>query len=96
VKKRSNRGALRADTTVAPVGDPRREIYVRELPKCCLRALKAAVLSGPAERDGVREQAFDCECGKSWLVASSLDERVLERFVASGRRDGFGGGPSAA
>jgi hypothetical protein len=93
VKKRS---ALRADTTVAPAGEPQREVYVREIPTCCIRSLKEAALR---EAVGARRSlALDCSCGRSWWITSSLDERILERFVTHGgpRAGGVGDGPSAA
>jgi hypothetical protein len=94
VKKK---GALRADTTLAPVGEVEREVYVRSLPACCLRSFKTAALSDSGDR---RRLAFDCSCGMRWWITSSLDERVLERFVThGGPRVGSGGadhGPSAA
>lgn len=87
------RGALRADTTVAPTGEPRREVYVREIPTCCIRSLKEAALSETGER---RRLALECpSCGRSWWITSSLDERILERFVTHGGPRA-GDGPSAA
>lgn len=90
---------MRADTTVAPAGEPQREVYVREIPTCCIRSLKEAALR---ESAGARRSlALDCSCGRSWWITSSLDERILERFVTHGgpRASGAGGvgnGPSAA
>ena len=77
--------ALRPDTTLAPVGKPQDEVYVRGLPACCLRTFKEAVVEGDTERF----LELTCSCGRSWNVMSSLDERVLERFVTcAGRRVG--------
>jgi len=92
VRKKS---ALRADTTVAPAGEPLREVYVGELPRCCLRSLKEEVLG---ESGGQRLLGLACSCGKNWWITSSLDGRVLERFVTHGgpRVGSAGDGPSAA
>lgn len=90
------RSALRPDTTVAPAGEPHREVYVREIPTCCIRSLKEAVLGTPQDR---RSLGLECSCGREWWITSSLDERVLERFVTHGGprvNGGFGDGPSAA
>ncbi len=73
--------ALRPDTTLAPVGEPEAEMYVWGLPGCCLKAFKEAVVGTPHER---RLLELECSCGKSWHVTSSLDERVLGRFVTHG------------
>lgn len=92
----SRKRSLRPDTAFAPVDEPRREIYIRELPACCLRSLRGAVMAEiPAER---RRLTLDCECGESWRVTSSLDERVLGHFVthAGSQAGGAGYGPSAA
>lgn len=90
------RRRLRADTTLSPVESPAEESYVRELPVCCLRSFKVAV-SGEEEPER-RLLSFDCGCGRSWRVTSSLDSRVLERFVVHGgpRVCGSGGSPPAA
>lgn len=90
------KSALRADTTLTPEGEPEKEIYVRELPLCCLNSLKVAVRKEPEE--GRRLLALGCSCGRRWIVTSSLDERVLERFVthAGPRVRGANDGPSAA
>jgi len=86
--------SLRADTTLSPVGRPREEIYVGALPACCLRSFKEAALAERAER---RALELGCGCGRSWWVTSSLDERILDRFVThGGPRVGAGEGPSAA
>ena len=89
------RGALRADTTLAPMGEVECEIYVQALPACCLRAFKMAALANSGDR---RQLALECECGRNWWITSSLDGRVLERFVTHGgpRVGGSGHGPSAA
>lgn len=78
--------ALRPDTTLAPEGRPQDEVYVRGLPVCCLGSLKQEILArrgvGP---DGRRLLGLDCgRCGRGWVVTSSLDERVLGRFVTHG------------
>ncbi len=75
-------GTLRPDTTLAPVGEPEAEIYVRRLPGCCLRSFKAAVVAKLGEDRRLLE--LRCSCGRAWHVTSSLDERVLERFVTHG------------
>lgn len=77
MKKKS---ALRPDTTLIPASLAERqgEIYVRQLPVCCLRTLKETVL---AELPGRRLLTLDCSCGRNWRITSSLDERVLDRFV---------------
>lgn len=86
------KGALRADTTLAPAGEVEREVYVQAIPACCLRSFKAAALADVGER---RRLGLDCSCGRSWWITSSLDERVLERFVTHGGPR-VGNGPSAA
>ena len=97
---KKSKSSLRPDTAFVPAGEPWREIYIRELPVCCLRSFKAAVM---AEAPGGRRRlALDCGCGRSWLVTSSLDGQVLDRFVthagpqAGGAGHGAGHGPSAA
>ena len=78
---RKSRSALRPDTALVPVGEPEKEIYVWSLPACCLRSFKEAALAEPGER---RSLGFGCACGRSWHITSSLDERVLDRFVTHG------------
>ena len=78
---RKGRSALRPDTALVPVGEPEKEIYVWSLPACCLRSFKEASLAGAGER---RRLELGCACGRSWRVTSSLDERVLDRFVTHG------------
>ena len=80
------KGALRPDTTLAPVGRPEDEIYVRGLPVCCLGSLKEEILARPGgSTDERRLLEMRCGvCGKNWLVTSSLDDRVLDRFVTHG------------
>ena len=73
--------ALRPDTALFSVGDPKKEIYVWSLPACCLRSFKEAVMAGAGER---RWLELGCACGRSWRVTSSLDERILDRFVTHG------------
>jgi hypothetical protein len=84
--------SLRADTTLAPVGEPEAEMYVRGLPACCLRSFKEAVVRG----DERRLPELRCECGRDWRVTSSLDERVSERFVMHGGARVRGGSHPAA
>jgi hypothetical protein len=71
---------LRPDTTLTPVGKPEKEVYVRELPVCCICSFKEAIL----EADDRRLLELQCSCGRSWHVTSSLDSRVLARFVLHG------------
>ena len=75
------KSALRPDTTLAPVGEPEEEIYAWSLPACCLRSLKEAALAEAGER---RRLELGCSCGRKWWVTSSLDERILSRFVTHG------------
>lgn len=86
------RPALRPDTALAPAESPHSESYVRELPVCCLRYFKAEVADGHSER---RLLSLECECGRSWRVTSSLDEKVLSRFIVHGGPRA-GGSPPAA
>jgi hypothetical protein len=79
-QKNRKKEALRPDTTLAPIGRPEAEVYVRELPACCLRSFKEAVLG----TDTRRLLELRCSCGRGWHVTSSLDERVLGRFVTHG------------
>jgi hypothetical protein len=72
--------ALRPDTTLAPVREPENEVYVRELPVCCICSFKEAIL----EADDRRVLELRCSCGRSWHVTSSLDSEVLARFVTHG------------
>ena len=80
-KARKRRSALRPDTALIPVGEPGREIYVWSLPTCCLRSLKETAMSEVEER---RRLELACSCGRSWRITSSLDDRILERFVTHG------------
>jgi hypothetical protein len=89
VKKKS---ALRPDTTLAPSGAPEAEVYVWALPACCLRSFKEAALAEAGER---RRLEFGCSCGRSWRVTSSLDERILDRFVTHGGPRVGGSHPAA-
>ncbi len=92
LREKVKKSALRADTTLCPAGEPEREVYIRELPVCCIRALKEAALAESGER---RLLGVDCSCGREWWITSSLDERILARFVThSGPRVGHG--PPAA
>lgn len=86
------RNALRPDTTLAPVGAPEEEVYVRALPACCLRSFKGAALAGVDDR---RRLELGCSCGRSWRVTSSLDGRVLDRFVTHAGPRAGGSYPAA-
>lgn len=79
----SRRTSLRADTTLAPAGEPEAEVYVGGLPVCCLRSFKEVVVAGATPGDERRRVlGLGCaSCGRDWMVTSSLDERVLGRFV---------------
>ena len=83
---------LRPDTTLALVGEPETEVYVRGLTACCLRSFKEAIVEG----DERRLPELRCSCGRSWHVMSSLDGRVLERFVTHGGPRVRGGSHPAA
>ena len=85
------RAALRPDTTLTPVEEPEAEVYVRGLPMCCLRSFKEAVAKG----DNRRLLELWCSCGQGWHVTSSLDHRVLERFVTHGGPRAGGSYPAA-
>ena len=80
-KSKKKTETLRPDTTLAPVGEPEAEVYVRGLPGCCLRSFKEAAVKIGDER---RLLELRCSCGRAWNVTSSLDDRVLERFVTHG------------
>jgi len=80
-KARKKRSALRPDTALIPVGEPEREIYVWSLPTCCLRSLKETAMSEVGERQRLE---LACSCGRSWRITSSLDPRILDRFVSHG------------
>lgn len=86
------KSALRPDTTLAPAGEVHEEIYVWSLPACCLRSLKEAVL---AERSERRHLELGCSCGRNWRVTSSLDDRILDRFVTHGGPRAGGSHPAA-
>ena len=89
------KSVLRADTTLAPTEEPQKEIYIRELPVCCLRSFRAGILAAPDEPR--RNLTLECDCGRRWIVTSSLDELVLDRFVThAGPRAGTGNRPPAA
>ena len=81
VRGRKRRSALRPDTALVPVGEPEREIYVWSLPACCLRSFKETAMSEVGER---RRLELECSCGRKWRVTSSLDGRILDRFVTHG------------
>ena len=80
-KSRKKTETLRPDTTLAPAGEPEAEVYVRGLPECCLRSFKEAVVKLGEDR---RLLELRCSCEWTWQVTSSLDDRVLERFVTHG------------
>ena len=86
------KSALRPDTTLVEADEPEEELYVWSLPACCLRSLKESVLAEPGER---RLLELRCSCGKRWRVTSSLDERILARFVARGEAQVGGSHPAA-
>ncbi len=86
------KSALRPDTTLAQAGEPEKEIYVWSLPACCLRSFKEAALARAGER---RRLELECSCGRKWWVTSSLDERILDRFVAHGGPRVGGSHPAA-
>ena len=89
MKKRS---VLRPDTTLAPADEPEAEVYVWSLSTCCLRSLKEAALAEVGER---RRLELRCSCGRTWRVTSSLDERILSRFVTHGGPRVGGSHPAA-
>jgi hypothetical protein len=89
---RKRRSALRPDTALVPVGEPEQEIYIWSLPACCLRSLKETAMSEAGER---RRLELDCTCGRSWHITSSLDSRILERFVTHGGPRAGGSYPAA-
>ena len=80
-KSKKKTETLRPDTTLAPVGETEAEVYVRGLPGCCLRSFKEEAVKIGDER---RLLELRCSCGRAWKVTSSLDDRVLERFVTHG------------
>ncbi|WP_219975912.1 hypothetical protein [Rubrobacter xylanophilus] len=87
------RRALRPDTTLSPATNPGEEVYLWALPVCCIRTLKREVLRGPGER---RRLELACGvCGRSWRITSSLDERVLSRFVTHAGPRAGGSHPAA-
>ncbi len=89
--KPRKKGALRPDTTLAPVGDPEAEVYVWGLPVCCLRSIKEVVVEGGDRR----LLELRCSCGQGWHITSSLDDRVLRRFVTHGGPRVGGSHPAA-
>jgi hypothetical protein len=91
-KARKRPSALRPDTALVPVDKPAQEIYVWSLPTCCLRSLKETAMSEVGER---RRLQLDCSCGRSWRITSSLDARILERFVTHGGPRAGGSYPAA-
>ena len=91
-KGRKRRSTLRPDTALVPTSEPEQEIYIWSLPSCCLRSLKEAAMSEVGER---RLLELECSCGRSWRVTSSLDSRILERFVTHGGPRAGGSYPAA-
>jgi len=89
---RKKKRSLRPDTTLAPTGEPEAEIYIWALPACCLRSFKEASLAEAGER---RLLEFGCTCGRTWRVTSTLDERILSRFVTHGGPRVGGSHPAA-
>lgn len=89
---KTRKKTLRPDTTLAPVGEPEAEIYVWSLPVCCLRSFKQTLVEENADR---RLLELGCSCGRDWHVTSSLDERVLGRFVTHGGPRAGGTYPAA-
>jgi hypothetical protein len=94
VKARAkNKRALRPDTTLSPAANPGEEVYLWALPVCCIRALKREALREVGER---RRLELVCDaCGRRWRVTSSLDERVLSRFVTHAGPRAGGSYPAA-
>ena len=90
-KTGKKREALRPDTTLAPVGESEAEVYVWGLPVCCLRSFKETVVEG----GDLRLLELGCSCGRAWHVTSSLDDRVLGRFVTHGGARVGGSYPAA-
>ena len=89
---RKRRSALRPDTALVSATEPEQEIYIRSLPACCLRSLKETAMSEVGER---RRLELDCSCGRNWRITSSLDNRILERFVTHGGPSAGGSYPAA-
>jgi hypothetical protein len=83
VSGKTGKKTLRPDTTLAPVEKPETEVYVRGLPVCCLAAFKGTVVRGSGGDRRLLELRCP-SCGRDWHVTSSLDDRVLERFVTHG------------
>jgi hypothetical protein len=61
-KSKKKTETLRPDTTLAPVGEPEAEVYVRGLPGCCLRSFKEAAVKIGGERR-LLELRCSCEAG---------------------------------
>lgn len=91
---KTRKRSLRADTTLALIEEPETEVYVWGMPVCCLTAFKEAVVGGVG--DDRRLPELRCRCGRGWNVTSSLDDRVLERFVTHGGPRVSGGSYPAA
>jgi hypothetical protein len=89
--KTKKKVALRPDTTLAPVGEPEEEVYLWNLPVCCLRSFKEAVVKSGDRR----LLELRCSCERGWHVTSSLDDRVLGRFVTYGGSRAGGSYPAA-
>ena len=93
-RKVKKKESLRPDTALVLVGEPEAETYVWRLPGCCLRSFKEEIVRGTSER---RLLELRCgACGQGWHVTSSLDGRVLGRFVTHGGPRVAGGGHPAA
>jgi hypothetical protein len=88
------RTVLVTNTTVAPESKPANERYVRELPACCLGSFNGLVMRG--SESGRRLLSFGCPCGERWIVTSSRDPRVLDRFVTHAGPRVRAGGRAAA
>ena len=91
-KRRKKRSALRPDTALVSAAQPDQEIYIWSLPASCLRSLKETAMSEVGER---RRLQLDCSCGRNWRITSSLDDRILERFVTHGGPRAGGSYPAA-
>ena len=89
--RKTRKKTLRPDTTLTPVGEPEAEVYVWGLPVCCLAAFKETVVKGGDRR----LLELRCSCGRGWHVTSSLDDRVLQRFVTHGGPRAGGSHPAA-
>ena len=82
-RKVKKKESLRPDTALVLVGEPEAETYVWRLPGCCLRSFKKEIV-GEAHDDRRLIELRCGACGQGWHVTSSLDDRVLGRFVTHG------------